>query len=174
MLKILTAEQIKELDNVTIQKQGIKSVELMERAATEVANWIISHFKTVQPFKVFCGTGNNGGDGLAVARLLLKRSYKVQVYVLKSDKVTEDFKINEERLSSILTIHFIKNINEMPAITAGEIVIDAIFGSGLNRQTEGLYAEVIDAINNSDASVIAIDIASGLFADKTNHSKSII
>lgn len=173
MLKILTTEQTRELDKITILKQGISSIDLMERAASEATNWILAHFKTSQVFKVFCGTGNNGGDGLAIARLLLKRQYKVQVYVIASKK-SNDFKINEERLSSLIPIQYISTTGDMPTITSSDILIDAIFGSGLSRETEGIYAQVIDTINTSNSKVIAIDIASGLFADKAQQSVHII
>ena len=174
MLKILSTIQIKELDRVTILKQGITSVELMERAATEVVNWITERYEPGKTFKVFCGPGNNGGDGLAIARLLLKRNYKTQVYVLESAKTTEDFKINLERLSSICTINYINAIEDLPVLFPNDLIIDAIFGSGLNKEVEGLYAQVIDVINGSNATVIAIDIASGLFADRPQTPGSII
>ena len=174
MIKILSSNQIKELDKVTILKKGIASVDLMERAATEVVNWITERFDTRKAFKVFCGTGNNGGDGLAIARLLLKRKYTIQVYVLNSDKKTADFKINEERLSSLATISYITSLQDIPKLSSSDTILDAIFGSGLNKEAEGLYAQVIEAINTSQSTVIAIDIASGLFADRTQQNKAII
>jgi len=174
MLKILSTNQIKELDRATIFKQGITSVELMERAATEVVNWITERYETGSTFKVFCGPGNNGGDGLAIARLLLKRKYKAQVYVLNSEKTTTDFKINLERLSSICTINYVTTIKDLSVLFPNDLIIDAIFGSGLNKEVEGLYAQVIDVINSSNATVIAVDIASGLFADRPQERKCII
>ncbi|MBI2729589.1 MAG: NAD(P)H-hydrate dehydratase [Sphingobacteriales bacterium] len=172
-MKIFTAAQIRNWDAYTIKHEPISSVNLMERAAAACYNWIMETFlsSSVQNtcFKIFCGKGNNGGDGIALARMLLKAGKKVTVYILEfGHKGTDDFQTNLERLHEITTdIHFIQSPEYFPVITDTDIVIDAIFGTGLNKPLEGFTAELAQYINRSPATVIAIDIPSGMFADKS-------
>ncbi len=101
-MKILSASQIREADAFTIKHEPIKSIDLMERAAIKCADWITQRFDTSFSFKIICGLGNNGGDGLAIARLLKEKKYNVDVIILRySDKVSPDFIENEKRLSGI-------------------------------------------------------------------------
>ncbi|MEP7170923.1 MAG: NAD(P)H-hydrate epimerase, partial [Bacteroidota bacterium] len=97
-MKILSAKQIREADQYTIEHEPITSIELMERAATACFKWIVNHFDVKQSFKVFCGTGNNGGDGLAIARMLHSNGYDVKTFIIRfGGNASEDFKINENR-----------------------------------------------------------------------------
>ncbi len=165
-MKILNAGQVKKLDAYTIENEPILSVNLMERAAKVCTNRIIKIIKKKTNIKVFAGPGNNGGDGLAIARMLANKNYSVTVY-LKSTKLSTDAQINYERLieQNKAKIIIIDDKAKLPALKKNDLVIDALFGSGLSRPLEGFYAEIITHINNSEAIVISIDIPSGLFSE---------
>jgi len=168
-MKILTAEQTRQADAATIKNEPIASVDLMERAATAFTEAFLETFGiTENPVFVFCGPGNNGGDGLAIARILLNQRISVQAFTVHAaDKGSEDFKINRERLSNRLhTVKNIEAVEDIPEIPQEAIVIDGLFGSGLSRKVEGIFADVIHAMNASGGAVVAIDIPSGLYADK--------
>ncbi|CAL66472.1 bifunctional ADP-dependent NAD(P)H-hydrate dehydratase/NAD(P)H-hydrate epimerase [Christiangramia forsetii] len=177
-MKILSAEQLSEADKETIKKQNISSEELMERAATLVFNEINNRLRGAPiPIKIFCGIGNNGGDGLVVARHLIQHGYNVTVYVVNySDKRSEDFLANYEKLKEITNNwpQVIKKEDDFPEINIGDFVIDAIFGIGLNRPIEGWVAKLVEEINHSKAFTLAVDMPSGLFADKASEKNSAI
>lgn len=179
-MKLLNSEQTRALDQFTIQNEPISSTDLMERAAQSCINWLLTNIKQ-QSFYIFAGAGNNGGDGLAIARLLNDFPCKKKVFLVKtSNKLSKDAEINLERLqqtdASCLTI--VENINDIDfnAIEKDAIVIDALFGSGLNRPLEGLYKLVVEQINQLRNKVVSIDIPSGLFAeyDKDSHQGQCI
>jgi NAD(P)H-hydrate epimerase len=140
----------------------------MERAATQCFNWIKSHISKSNKFKIFCGTGNNGGDGLVIARLLLDKNCDVDVFIVKfSAKLSDDFKTNFERLikyKKVSITDILKN-SEFPFISPDDIIIDAIFGTGLSKPVKGFTGELIEHLNKSMARIISIDIPSGLFGD---------
>ncbi|HWB64881.1 MAG TPA: NAD(P)H-hydrate dehydratase [Chitinophagales bacterium] len=169
-MKILTAEQNRLLDKYIIEGEPVASIDLMERAASRFAESVASQMDTGQPVFVFCGMGNNGGDGLAIARLLTAKGFKnVLTYVVKhAEKGSEDFYINEERLRSVANINYITTESEVPVIGPGAVCIDALFGSGLSRGLEGLAATVVNAINKAAVTVYSVDVPSGLFCDKLN------
>jgi len=167
-MKILSADQIRALDAFTIQNEPISSIDLMERASATFVDWFIEHFNRDREVYIFCGPGNNGGDGLAVARLLSNVQYSVKVFIFSSDRYSKDFDINLRRLEKLVAITKISSTEHIPVLPKAAVVIDAIFGSGLSRPVSGLYAEVIKFINDSVTTRIAIDIASGLFCDSNN------
>ena len=174
LMKFFRTDQVKEIDEYTIKCEHIKSIDLMERAAGELFNWISARFERSRRILVFAGPGNNGGDGLALARMLLRNSYNVVVhYVDFTSKVTPDWVTNRIRLGDVSkeALISLKSSDQFPEIVPGDIIIDAIFGSGLARPAEGLAAEVIKLINKSDATVISIDIPSGL-AGESNEGYS--
>ena len=169
-MKILSAQQIREADAYTIAHEPIVSIDLMERAAAACTNWILKHFPQEEKFLIFCGPGNNGGDGLAIARLLSNQGKKVIVYILKlSENFSEDFKINKDRLLDDAI-----EINELNtsafSIPKEAIIVDAIFGSGLNKPVTGRVGGVIDQMNAVENPVISIDIPSGLFCDDNSEN----
>jgi NAD(P)H-hydrate epimerase len=167
MLKILSTSQIRELDAYTIQHRPIASIDLMENACHAVFTWITEHYSPEKKMGIVCGTGNNGGDGLGIARLLSGAGYKVQVWIVKGNvSESADFKVNLQRLSGKVDVSYISEKNQAGELSSPDIIIDAIFGSGLSRPAEGIYADVINSINESNAEKIAIDIPSGLMADK--------
>lgn len=170
-MKILSAKQIREADQYTIQHEPVSSVDLMERAAASCFKWIVNQFDVKNKFSIYCGTGNNGGDGLAIARMLVQNNYHVHVFVVKQDeKISPDFLINEKKLKEIKPgiITEIQTSEEIQSITPDEIITDAIFGTGLSRPVTGITAEIIKAINQSRARVISIDLPSGMFADESS------
>ncbi len=147
----------------------------MERAAAACCAWITKHFSIDHSFKIFCGKGNNGGDGLAIARLLIENGYRVVVYILQNDKNgSPDFELNLERLDKISNeIYFLPDEESFPAL-ANEVVIDALLGTGLNKKPVGLLLKLIKFINNTASKVISIDVPSGLYIDKSAAGNSII
>jgi hydroxyethylthiazole kinase-like uncharacterized protein yjeF len=175
-MKILNVDQIRALDQATIEKEPIAPINLMERAALTFVDWLAEHFPVTTPIKVFCGLGNNGGDGLAIARLLLEREYAIEVCVVRyAPRESDDFMHNHRRLKLITeTIRYIESGQDIPALRHNEVVIDAILGSGLSRPADGIVQQVIEQINRSPATVISVDIASGLYTDKPNASTDVI
>jgi NAD(P)H-hydrate epimerase len=174
---ILNAQQIKDWDQYTILHEPIASIDLMERAAAKCVEWIDKQQWQKKTFKIFCGKGNNGGDGLAIARLLFELDYSVSVYILEFGKAgAEDFQINLERLHelSFTEIHFLQSKENFPLINTDEILIDALFGSGLNKPLEGLSADVVDHINHSKALVVSVDLPSGLSIDRSSKENKVI
>lgn len=162
--KILNAEQIRKADQFTIKNEPIKSVDLMERASEAFAEKFITLYSKKKPVHIFCGTGNNGGDGLVIARLLSNLDYKVKVYILGNpEKGSAEFNINLEIIQHRLEPVRVTSIQDIPELVKKMVIIDAIFGSGLTRPVSGIYGELIDAINFSTCeNVVAVDIASGL------------
>jgi len=145
-MKIFTSEQVKEIDAYTINNEPIKSIDLMERAATALFKWYIKHFERSFKVLVFTGPGNNGGDGLALSRMLADAGYKVEVYhIAFSSKTSKDWSINRDRLLHQKKVVFneIGEIGDFPYIQPDDIIVDSIFGSGLTRPVEGLPAGVI-------------------------------
>lgn len=167
MLKILNTSQIKELDAYTIAHEPILSIDLMERACRGVVAWITERFDATKKVGVICGPGNNGGDGLGIARLLAEWSFPVKVWIVKgSAPESIDFATNLSRLNHKVEVYEITSSADQGLFHDRDILIDGIFGSGLSRPVEGLFAQVIECINKTKACVIAIDIPSGLMADK--------
>ena len=228
-MKILPVEKIREADQFTIKNEPIADIDLMERAARKCTDWLARNIPLDKHLKIFAGTGNNGGDGFAIARMMAKEGYATQVYLPGSpDKLSESCRINYERFlqmpdassqspvasrqspvashqspvasrqsqvtssqspvasrqspvasrqspvasrqSPVARIRIIKENEQLPELHAEhDIIIDAIFGSGLTRPVSGFQAKIIEHINNCKVPVIAIDVPSGLFCDKTMH-----
>ncbi len=173
-MKILNATQIRELDKFTIENEPVESINLMERSATAFTRWFTEKFRKEQKVVIFCGPGDNGADGLAIARMLLQKMFEVTIYHVKSKETSENYQINEERLSHVGFIKTITSFKEIPSLPSDSIIIDALFGSGTNKPMEGLHADVIKSINQSNATVIAVDMPSGLYMDKQNETTQII
>jgi ADP-dependent NAD(P)H-hydrate dehydratase / NAD(P)H-hydrate epimerase len=167
-MKILSASQIREADAYTIANEPVVSIDLMERASTVFTLWYVAKFTPEQPVAIFCGNGNNGGDGLAIARLLHERGYAVSVWLVADGNNTKDHDVNEQRLASIpsLAQHYLYDEAPYPNLNERAVIIDAIFGSGLNRPLQGWIAGLINHLNNQPNKRISVDIPSGLYADK--------
>lgn len=164
-MKILDSEQVKKLDAYTIKNEPILSISLMERAAKVCSGWVIDKYPVNTPVSVFVGPGNNGGDGLAIARMLADKGFDVNVYIC-GNKLSNDSLINYERLliQKLTFIKFIIASEDFPRLKSNELIIDALFGAGLTRPLTGLFNDIIQFINRSSAKVIAIDIPSGFFS----------
>lgn len=178
-MKILSVDQIRKADAYTIRNEPISDLDLMERAASRIFQWFIKHIPNNKKIRIFCGMGNNGGDGLVLARLLSKKSYCVEVMMVKyADKMSPSCETNFHRLCEIKEIeyHMLTSENIAFEIHNDEIVVDAIFGSGLSKPVKGFIGEIIDRINVSAAYIIAIDAPSGLYTDQSNqiHDGKII
>ncbi len=175
-MKILSVEQIRRADAYTIQHEPIASIDLMERASRAFVSWFCENIEMEGgKVKIVCGLGDNGGDGLAIARMLQPLGYDLEVYVVKySDKTSENFQITLKRLERQLTINYIENERVILDFAENDIVVEALLGSGLSRPIEGLLKSVIERINRSEATVISVDMPSGLFADRTNQATDVI
>ena len=167
MLKILPTGTIKALDAYTIEQGSIASIDLMERACRAFVSWFVEKFDNTQSIGVVCGTGNNGGDGLGIARLLYEHGYSVKVWVVKGTVPESiDFKLNLDnaRTSKLEIVELASEADES-FFSDRQILIDGLFGSGLTRPLSGIYAWVIECMNKAGATRVAIDIPSGLLAD---------
>jgi len=173
-MKILNAAQIQELDQYTIDTEHITSLMLMERAAEAFVQWFTNHTLTNKEVWVFCGKGDNGGDGLAICRLLIQQGYTVKPFIIQTGNLSDDCLANLNRLTEIQKVSIIQKSEDIPKLRQNINFIDALLGSGLNREVEGLYAAVIDRINASGNDVYAVDIPSGMFCDYPAKHTSII
>ena len=165
-MKIFDTINIREADKITISNQNITSYQLMERAALEVFLWIKKHFPDKETtFHVFCGQGNNGGDGLVVARLLHTDGYPTKVDIVnEAGKPTPDFETALAEFSQLGVEH---NQSEDYQYEKGKLIyIDALFGIGFNREMPDSVKLVVERINRCDGQVISIDVPSGLYMDK--------
>jgi len=170
-MKILTAAQIRDLDAYTIQHEPIASIDLMERAAWALVNSFVQEYPPPTTIRIFCGLGNNGGDGLCMARLLHYLHYDVSCYICRySERTSDDFLWNEKRLERLkgsdgLWCQDILTSDDFPEIGEEDIIFDALFGSGLTRPLEGLPNALITYLNQQNCTRLAVDIPSGLMAD---------
>ncbi|MCR5470638.1 MAG: NAD(P)H-hydrate dehydratase [Prevotella sp.] len=173
-MKIFTSAQIHELDKFTIENEPISSLDLMERAAKTLTQAIIGMCNTSTPIVVFAGHGNNGGDALAVARMLAEKSYHVSVYLFNiSDKLSPDCATNKKRLEECRHIkEFIEVTDEFdpPRLESGMLVIDGLFGSGISKPLAGGFSSLVRYINASPAEVVSIDVPSGLMTEDNNYN----
>lgn len=169
-MQILSAEQTRATDAHTIEQEPIASIDLMERASQHFCRWFVPRFpNSGQTIHIFCGVGNNGGDGLAVARILKGRGYAVKVYLVKyANKLSADCQINLDRLKQFDSIALSELSGDVSQIIVShqDMIIDSMFGSGLSRPIEGFTAELIEQLNELPGTRVAIDIPSGVYADK--------
>lgn len=163
-MKIFSTFQIRELDQFTIENEPVTSSELMERAANAVFQKFRLKFSKENPICILAGPGNNGGDALALTRMLLNENYKVTVYLLFTENLSDDCEINRQRLSKAYpdSVCVLKNNFSIPSISKNTIIIDGLFGSGLSRPLTGIFSEAVKWINQSGCIVVSIDIPSGL------------
>lgn len=178
-MKIFRTDQIKKLDELTVKDEPVSPADLMERAALRLLQWYLPRFERSDRILIFAGPGNNGGDGLALARLLENNRYRPEVYYIEiTENTSAEWQLNLRRLKSLTGVPYIKisSADSFPAILPGDIIIDAIFGSGLTRPVSGLAADIIKLINRARARVISIDIPSGLFGEdnSANDREAII
>lgn len=182
-MKILSVDQINEADKYAIDHEPIKSIDLMERAALACVNWLVERYETNTIFTILCGLGNNEGDGLAIARLLAEKNYRIKIVVIRySEIASENFTVNYKRIinSQKISMQEINKPADIELLNIQEegrnaVFIDAVLGSGLNRPVSGLIAEVLSFVNRFHLNgIISIDVPSGLFVDKLNAEKDVI
>ncbi len=176
-MKLFSAEQIYAADKFTIKKQKITSDELMERSAIQIFNWMHLRMQGA-PVKIhiFCGIGNNGGDGIALARHLQEHGYNIAVNVVNySEKRSKDFLINLDRLKDRkIWPNFMESDCELPTIGPDDIIVDAIFGIGLNRTPDDWVIKLISHLHASKAFILSVDIPSGLYTDRAPENKEAV
>lgn len=175
-MKIFSAAQIKQWDVFTIENEPISSINLMERAATACYNWLVKNELTTGNIHIFCGKGNNGGDGLAIAAALINNHSKPIIHFVETGKKgSADFETNLQRLTALkATIYQIENVTDFPVVKPADIIIDALFGTGLNKPVTGVYKSLTEHINQSGAPVISIDMPSGLYADESSINNAVV
>lgn len=172
-MKLFSAQQIRALDDLTIRHELIASLDLMERACRAFASLFTQWYDNSNRIGIICGTGNNGGDGLGIARILHDWNYNVTVWIVRTgDKLSPDFETNLHRLPQDVERMEIASTPNATSFSSCNILIDALLGTGLSRQVTGLLAEVIQIINNTNAIRISVDVPSGLLSDK--HSTGTI
>ncbi|MCD8741146.1 NAD(P)H-hydrate dehydratase [Mucilaginibacter roseus] len=168
MLPLLISSQIREADAWTIKNEPVTSVDLMERASKAFVGWFINHFpERNEHISVYCGTGNNGGDGLAIARMLHQHKYQhLKVIIARfSDKSTADFDANLHHLRECGIEPITINSGEALPDDDSNIIVDALLGSGLNKPLDGDYKLLVDYLNSLNKTVVAVDVPTGFFAD---------
>lgn len=168
-MKIFAPEQFKEIEVQTVERQGIELKGLMERAATAVFDRLVNEYphKSTR-FVIFCGSGNNGGDGLALARLLSNSGRDLRVFLQRSERYSKENQLNQDRLEhTSLEIEYFDG-EEPFEFSENTIIIDALLGQGLNRPVTGTLASVIQRINESGCRIISVDLPTGMYSDKLN------
>ena len=173
-MKIFTSAQIHEHDKYTIEHEPISSVDLMERAAKAITHAIAERWSANTPIVVFAGPGNNGGDALAVARMLADKGYQVRVYLFNiHNNLSADCSVNRKRLNESKKIKSFSEISlnfDPPQLTEDTLVVDGLFGSGLNKPLSGGFASLVKYINQSPSKVVSIDIPSGLMCEDNTYN----
>ncbi|HPI55292.1 MAG TPA: NAD(P)H-hydrate epimerase, partial [Chitinophagaceae bacterium] len=173
MQAILSQHQMQAWDAYTIQHEPISSIQLMERAALACSQWLLNKWSITTEFILLCGQGNNGGDGFAIARHLLEKNHTVHVYAFPEEGSSLDNRINRQLYDELpnSSIHDISTIKNLPA---NAVIIDALFGTGLNRPLEGEFVKLVQQINELHFTVVSIDVPSGMLIDNFTSSTSII
>lgn len=173
-MKIFTSAQIRELDKYTMEHEPVSSIDLMERASMAIVRAITKMWPADMPVVVFAGPGNNGGDALAVARMLAEQRYQVDAFLFNiNGKLSEDCNVNKQRAIGCKAIKgFTEVVDEFdpPVLEKGMLVIDGLFGSGLNKPLAGGFASLVKYINQSPATVVSIDVPSGLMTEDNTYN----
>ena len=168
MLPLLTAQQIRDADAFTIANQPVSSIDLMERASKAFVSWFVNCYPDkTQSITVYCGTGNNGGDGLAIARLLKNHQYKnINAKIARfNNKSSADFNGNLKWLGNAgIPIVTLKPAEDLPTENS-DIIIDALLGSGLNKPLDGPYKKLVEYINSLHKTVVSVDVPTGFFTE---------
>jgi ADP-dependent NAD(P)H-hydrate dehydratase / NAD(P)H-hydrate epimerase len=178
-MKILNTAQVREVDKLTIEKEPVESIDLMERAALACVKRLIKLYTREHRFVCFCGKGNNGGDGLAIARLLLDNGQLVKAYIIDhTEKFSDDCALNFKRLKEKYPFvhHEIKTGEDLKAIESqsNDVIVEALLGTGVSRKVEGLLKDTIEYINQVQKPVISIDVPAGLNCDEFTASDTVI
>jgi ADP-dependent NAD(P)H-hydrate dehydratase / NAD(P)H-hydrate epimerase len=178
-MKLFTTAQIAELDRYTIENVPISDIDLMERASRQISGWILNKFSADKRIAVFAGPGNNGGDAIAVSRMLKEKNYSVDLYLpdfgreLGPSPAINLQRFKDQGLAGIYTLH---DSDPLPDLHSYDILIDGLFGSGLSRPLTGFPSKLVKHMNDAGVRIIAIDIPSGLMGEdnRLNDTSSII
>lgn len=168
-MKIFTSSQIAEIDKFTIKHEPISEADLIRRVARKIYEWLKPIIKKGQQICIFAGPGNNGSDAIALATYLAARDYNCKLFLIKGRDVKSDLRrelLNELYVFGYVEVKEIESEEDVPVIPANSLVVEGIFGTGLNRCAEGVFCNVINSINNSGAKVVSIDLPSGLFSEE--------
>src|SRR5471030_2557696 len=168
MLSLLTSKQIREADAYTIAHEPIASIDLMERAANAFVELFAKQFPDKkQLISIYCGTGNNGGDGLAITRILNKSGYKnLNIKIAHfSDKASDDFTTNFKKIKRTATPIVTIAHGDDVMVEDSELIIDALLGTGLNKPLKGDFKRLVNHINSLNKTVVSVDMPTGLFAE---------
>lgn len=175
-MKIFTSTQIRELDRYTMEHEPIRSIDLMERAAKALTAAITERWTNRTPIVVFAGPGNNGGDALAVARMLAEKDYQVSTFLFNiSNHLSEDCITNRQRAKDTKKMKDFTEVTtqfDPPILEANMLVIDGLFGSGLNKPLAGGFASLVKYINQSPSTIVSIDMPSGLMTEDNTYNIS--
>ncbi|KMQ63148.1 sugar kinase [Chryseobacterium angstadtii] len=175
-MKIFTAEQIRGWDRFTISNEPVSSIQLMERASEALSGWISENCKNHKKIAVFCGYGNNGGDGLAMARILYTKGFDVDIFVrYPKGKFSDDASVNLKRLRDLsgISVREFKEADDYN-FDSKTVVIDALFGTGLSRPLEGIFEELVEVLNEKNCIKISVDVPSGLSADHIHETDHVV
>ena len=175
-MKLLSSAQIRQWDQYTIQHEPVRPIELMERAARACTKWVLQNI-LAEKFYIFCGKGNNGGDGLAIARLLHGAGKICRVFVIEPEvKGSEEFNANFHNLYQLQSVPIVllKTETDFPALPHDVVIIDALFGTGLNRKLDDDVAMLVQYLNNSGNTIISIDMPSGLLNEESSAGNVVI
>jgi ADP-dependent NAD(P)H-hydrate dehydratase / NAD(P)H-hydrate epimerase len=167
-MKLFLTKQIAEIDRFTIENEPISDIDLMERAAGQITDWLVKHYSAERKVMVFAGPGNNGGDGLTVARQMADRDFRCEVCLIdmgKDLKGSPAIKMQRLKEQGKVKLHMIREGKDFPVTESSDLLVDGMFGSGLTRPLEGLSATVVHRINELPNTVVAIDIPSGLMGE---------
>lgn len=168
-MKIFTNSEIRQIDSYTIEQEGVTSLELIERVAKGVTDEITSRWRTSKPVAIFAGPGNNGADALAVGTMLAERGYKINAYLFNigGDKLSAECAEYRNRLANCSDVNLTEVIGtfNIPEFQRNLLIIDGLFGSGLRDPLKGGFAVLVQRINDANATVVSIDIPSGLSGD---------
>ncbi len=176
-MKIFSREQLALIDQQTIMEEPVSEIDLMERASKALADWLVTYYAPSTKIAVFAGPGNNGGDALAVARMLAGLRFPVDLYLpALGRKRSEASLINLERVKQMETVPVFELDNRIgfSDLKQYNLLIDGLFGYGLNRPLEGFAGEVIDWINRSGVEIVSIDLPSGLLCEENRYNNGAI
>lgn len=170
-MKILTGSRIREADRYTIAREPIDSIALMERASESIAQWVAGHVRPECPLAFFVGKGNNGGDGLAVARMLHRAGFSCAVYLaFGRDELSEECRFNLERLPRGLPVRPMAEAS----LPEGTVIVDALLGTGVRGELTEPLLGAVRRINSSGCRVVSIDLPSGMFSEFGNAGRTTV
>lgn len=172
-MKILSAKQLKELDACTIKEEPVKSYDLMERASAAMTREIVSRLGTERRFVVFAGPGNNGGDALAIARMLAERGARIDAYIFNTgSRIAENCAANEAKLNGMKGVNVTEITRQFDPVqlSSADIIIDGLFGTGINKPLAGGFASLVKYINAQNAFVVSVDVPSGLMCEDNSYN----